>query len=42
MYISRNAKLKLKDSVDEEDATDTINKFNEMLEFYKRFKVLEI
>jgi hypothetical protein len=30
------AKLKLKDSVDEEDAFDTIDLFNEMLRFYKQ------
>ncbi len=30
------AKLKLKDSVDEEDASDTIDLFNEMLKFYKQ------
>ncbi|MGB6531829.1 MAG: hypothetical protein WBF33_27285, partial [Candidatus Nitrosopolaris sp.] len=30
------AKLKLKDSVDEEDAFDTIDLFNEMLKFYKQ------
>jgi DNA replicative helicase MCM subunit Mcm2 (Cdc46/Mcm family) len=30
------AKLKLKDSVDEEDASDTIDLFNEILKFYKQ------
>jgi len=30
------AKLKLKDSVDEDDAFDTIDLFNEMLKFYKQ------
>ncbi|MFY9868859.1 MAG: hypothetical protein WAK17_04000 [Candidatus Nitrosopolaris sp.] len=30
------AKLKLKDSVDEEDVSDTINLFNEILKFYKQ------
>src|SRR5215469_17200116 len=30
------AKLRLKDSVDEEDAFDTIDLFNEMLKFYKQ------